>query len=128
MATPEKLDFALRNEPSLLDDVGLVVLDEGHMIGLGEREVRYEIQIQKLLRREDADTRRIVCLSAILPDGDKLDDFVGWLTEDHADGLIQKDWRPTGLRFGEIEWRGEYARLELAVGDERPLCAKVFDR
>ena len=60
VATPEKLDFALRNDPSILDDVGLVVLDEGHMIGLGEREVRYEAQIQRLLSREDADSRRIV--------------------------------------------------------------------
>ncbi|WP_315707341.1 MULTISPECIES: DEAD/DEAH box helicase [unclassified Bradyrhizobium] len=42
VATPEKLDFALRNDPSLLDDVGLLVFDEGHMIGLNEREVRYE--------------------------------------------------------------------------------------
>jgi len=33
----EKLDFALRNDPTLLDDVGLVVLDEGHMIGADER-------------------------------------------------------------------------------------------
>lgn len=41
VATPEKLDFALRNDPSLLDDVGLLVFDEGHMIGLNEREVRY---------------------------------------------------------------------------------------
>ena len=53
VATPEKLDFALRNDPSILDDVGLVVLDEGHMIGLGEREVRYEVQIQRLLKRAD---------------------------------------------------------------------------
>lgn len=49
------------------------------MIGPGEREVRYEVQIQRLLRRQDADQRRIVCLSAILPDGDQLDDFSAWL-------------------------------------------------
>jgi hypothetical protein len=54
VATPEKLDFALRNDPTVLDDVGLIVLDEGHMIGIGEREVRYEIQIQRLLRRNHA--------------------------------------------------------------------------
>ena len=30
VATPEKLDFALRNDPSLLDDVGQLVFDEGH--------------------------------------------------------------------------------------------------
>ena len=29
VATPEKLDFALRSDPSVLDDVGVVILDEG---------------------------------------------------------------------------------------------------
>lgn len=70
VATPEKLDFAIRNDPDLLDDVGLVVLDEGHMIGEEEREVRYEIQVQRLLARPDATTRRIICLSAVLPEGE----------------------------------------------------------
>lgn len=120
VATPEKLDFALRNDPSLLDDVGLLVFDEGHMIGLNEREVRYEVQIQRLLRRADAHDRRIVCLSAILPDGDQLDDFAGWLRRDHPGGLIKHDWRPTRLRFGEVVWSSPSARLNLRVGDERP--------
>jgi len=120
VATPEKLDFALRNDPSLLDDVGLLVFDEGHMIGLNEREVRYEVQIQRLLRRADAHERRIVCLSAILPDGDQLDDFAGWLRRDRAGGVIKHDWRPTRLRFGEVVWSSPSARLNLRVGDERP--------
>ncbi len=120
VATPEKLDFALRNNPALLDDVGLLVFDEGHMIGLNEREVRYEVQIQRLLRRPDAHERRIVCLSAILPDGDQLDDFAGWLRRDHPGGLIKNDWRPTRLRFGEVVWTSPTARLNLRVGDERP--------
>lgn len=120
VATPEKLDFALRNDPSLLDDVGLVVLDEGHMIGLGEREIRYEVQIQRLLRRDDAKGRRIVCLSAVLPDGDQLDDFCDWLTNDADDALVRKNWRPTRLRYGEVLWRGTHARLNARVGDEEP--------
>ena len=120
VATPEKLDFALRNAPNLLDDVGLIVLDEGHMIGLGEREVRYEVQIQRLLKRDDATGRRIVCLSATLPDGPQLDDFVAWLRQDGEGGLIKSDWRPTRLRFGEVTWGAGRARLEIRVGDERP--------
>lgn len=120
VATPEKLDFALRNDSSLLDDVGLLVFDEGHMIGLNEREVRYEVQIQRLLRRPDASDRRIVCLSAILPDGDQLDDFAAWLRRDHPGGLIKNDWRPTRLRFGEVVWTSPTARLNLRVGEERP--------
>ena len=120
VATPEKLDFALRNDPSLLDNVGLLVFDEGHMIGLNEREVRYEAQIQRLLRREDANERRIVCLSAILPDGDQMDDFAGWLRRDQPGDVIKNNWRPTRLRYGEVVWRSPVARLNLRVGDERP--------
>jgi len=120
VATPEKLDFALRNDPTLIDDVGLIVLDEGHMIGLGEREVRYEVQIQRLLKRADADQRRIVCLSAILPTGDQFDDFVNWLRRDQDGSAVTSDWRPTRIRFGEVIWTGDRARLELRVGGERP--------
>ena len=126
IATPEKLDFALRSDPNLLDNVGLIVLDEGHMIGLGEREVRYEAQIQRLLRRSDAADRRIVCLSAVLPESDKLDDFVGWLTGDNERGLIQEDWRPTRLRFGEIQWQRNQGRLEFSVDEERPFVPRYI--
>jgi superfamily II DNA/RNA helicase len=120
VATPEKLDFALRNDPSLLDDVGLIIFDEGHMIGLEEREIRYEVQIQRLLRRQDANERRIVCLSAILPDGDQLNDFAAWLRRDHPGEVIKQDWRPTRLRFGEVVWNSPHGRLNLRVGEERP--------
>lgn len=126
VATPEKLDFALRNDPSLLDDVGLLVFDEGHMIGPGEREVRYEVQIQRLLRRQDADQRRIVCLSAILPDGDQLEDFSAWLRRDHPGGVIKHGWRPTRLRFGEVVWNTPAARLNLRVGEERPFVPRFL--
>jgi len=126
VATPEKRRFALRNDPSLIDDVGLLVFDEGHMIGLGEREVRYEVQIQGLLKRADAGNRRIVCLSAVLPDGDQLHDFANWLRRDQPGGLIKDDWRPTRLRYGEIMWNGTVAFLNLRVGDERPFVPRFL--
>jgi len=126
VTTPEKIDFALRNDPSLLDDVGLLVFDEGHMIGPGEREVRYEVQIQRLLRRPDADQRRIVCLSAILPDGEQMEDFSAWLRRDQPGGAIKHDWRPTRLRFGEVIWNSPVARLNLRVGDEKPFVPRFL--
>lgn len=126
VATPEKLDFALRNDPSLLNDVGLIVLDEGHMIGIDEREVRYEAQIQRLLKRVDAEQRRIVCLSAILPSGEQLEDFANWLTRDHPGSVVRDSWRPTRLRYGEVVWNGESARLNIQVGAERPWVPNFF--
>lgn len=119
VGTPEKLDFALRNDPTLIDDVGLVILDEGHMIGLNEREINYEVQIQRLLKRQDANERRIVCLSAILPSGDQFEDFVGWLRQDKGGDAIQSDWRPTDLRFGEIVWQGRSAKIDFTIGEEQ---------
>lgn len=126
VATPEKLDFALRNDSNLIDDVGLVVLDEGHMIGLNEREINYEVQIQRLLRREDAYQRRIVCLSAILPDGDQFDDFVNWLRQDKEGGAIQSNWRPTDLRFGEIIWRANSGWVYFTIGNIQPFIPRYI--
>jgi hypothetical protein len=124
IATPEKLDFALRSDPSLIDDVGLIVLDEGHMIGPSEREIRYETLVQRLLRRTDAAERRIVCLSAILPSGHELDDLTAWIRSDVPGGPVRSDWRPTRQRFGAITWRGKNALLRLDLNEDGPFLDK----
>ena len=90
----------------MLDDIGLIVLDEGHLIGPSERELRYEILVQRLLRRQDADQRRIVCLSAILPDGEQLDDLTAWVRSDADGEPVKSGWRPTRQRFGTLAWGG----------------------
>lgn len=120
IATPEKLDFALRSDPQLLDDIGLIVLDEGHLIGPSERELRYEILVQRLLRRQDADQRRIVCLSAILPDGEQLDDLTAWVRSDAEGEPVKSSWRPTRQRFGTLAWGGQGARLTFDLDDDGP--------
>ncbi len=124
IATPEKLDFALRNDASLIDDVGLIVLDEGHMIGPNEREIRYETLVQRLLRRADAAERRIVCLSAILPSGDELHDLTAWIRSDEPGEPVRSDWRPTRQRFGALAWRGKDALLRLDLDDDGPFLDK----
>ncbi|HEY5205100.1 MAG TPA: DEAD/DEAH box helicase, partial [Roseiarcus sp.] len=120
IATPEKLDFALRSDPSLINDVGLIVLDEGHMIGPSEREIRYETLVQRLLRRADSGDRRIVCLSAILPSGDELDDLTAWIRADEPGEAVRSDWRPTRQRFGMLAWRARDARLTLDLTNNGP--------
>lgn len=133
VATPEKLDFALRTEPSVLDDVGLVVLDEGHMIGLGTREIRYEVLVQRLLRRPDALMRRVVCLSAVFgpsgvdaphpegaPTDSPFDDFTAWIRNDDVGSAIRSGWRPTRQRSGVLRWRDGAGRLQVTVDEESP--------
>ena len=120
IATPEKLDFALRNDASIINDVGLIVLDEGHLIGPSEREIRYENLVQRLLRRPDRADRRIVCLSAILPEGDQLNDLTAWIRNDAPGTPIQSNWRPTRQRFGTLAWLGESARLSFDLEADGP--------
>jgi hypothetical protein len=128
IATPEKLDFALRNDATLIDDIGLVVLDEGHLIGPTEREIRYEILVQKLLRRTDAATRRIVCLSAILPDGQQLEDLTAWIRNDVEGDPVRSSWRPTRQRFGSLVWKGQSATLNYNLEDQGPFLARFVER
>jgi hypothetical protein len=120
IATPEKLDFALRNDPTLISDVGLIVLDEGHLIGPSEREIRYETLVQRLLRRQDSAGRRIVCLSAVLPGGDELHDLTAWIRSDQPGEPVRSDWRPTRQRFGTLGWRARSARLTLDLATGGP--------
>lgn len=128
IATPEKLDFALRSDGNLIDDVGLIVLDEGHLIGPSERELRYEILVQRLLSREDAESRRIVCLSAILPDGEQLDDLTAWIRNDLAGDPIKSGWRPTRQRFGTLAWAGHNARLTFDLDDDGPFIQQFVEQ
>lgn len=127
VSTPEKLDFALRSNPGVIDDVGLIVLDEGHMIGPNEREVRYEALVQRLVRRGDREQRRLVCLSALFPDPAEMMDLVGWIRQ-ADDGLpVHSTWRPTRQRYGTLVWNGEIARLAMRVGDERPFIPRFVE-
>ena len=120
VVTMEDLDFALRNEPTLLGDVELLIFGEGHMIGLNEHDARYELQVHQLLRRADASRRRVVYLSDVSPNGKDLGEFSTWLPRDQSDSLIRSEWRPTRVRVGEVEWQLSTAQLTLKVDADGP--------
>ncbi|MCY4474604.1 MAG: DEAD/DEAH box helicase [Chloroflexi bacterium] len=128
VCTPEKLSFALRNDPTLIDDVGLVVLDEGHMLGPDEREVRYEILLEGLLKRNDASYRRIAVLSALFPEPEKMEDLVAWVRQDVPGDPVYSNWRPTRSRFGTIRWTGNFARLELEVEGQNSFVPRFVEK
>jgi len=120
VCTPENLDFALRNDAERFDDCRLVVFDEGHMLGPHDRGLRYEVLVQRLLRRADQADRRVVCLSAMLPDGEQEDDFVAWLRSGVEGKPLKGSWRPTRQRFGSIRFdeRRYTFRYQVTVEDQ----------
>jgi len=128
ITTPEKLDFALRNDADILNDIGLIILDEGHMIGKTEREIRFEILVQRLLKRNDAEERRIVCLSAILPDGENLADLTQWMRNDEPGAPVKFSWRPTRQLFGTLEWRNDNATLNYDHKKKQPFILNFVQK
>ena len=124
--TPEKLDIAVRHDQNFLEDVGLLVFDEGHMINLDERGVRYETQIQRLLHRLKDKVPRIVCLSAVFPTGDGIGDFVGWLRQDKLGDPVQVNWKPTRVRLGEVIWKGSHASLQIRADEKESIVEKYI--
>jgi hypothetical protein len=129
VATPEKLDFALRQDPDVLNDVALVVFDEGHMIGVGSREIRYEVLIQRLLRRADAQGRRIVSLSAMFnPEDPYFKDFGNWLRSDAPGDSVNVQWRPTRQRLATLDWNAQRKTGMLSFLDaEKPFVPKFVE-
>ena len=129
VSTPEKLSFALRNDATLIDHVGLVVLDEGHMLGPKEREVRYEVLVESLLRRQDAAKRRIVALSALFPTPEEMAPLVAWIRQDASGEPIYSNWRPTRQRFGTIQWLDGVgaARLDMAVEGQNSFIRRFIE-
>ena len=128
VSTPEKLSFALRNDSTLIDDVGLIVLDEGHMLGPNEREVRYEVLVESLLSREDATDRRIVSLSALFPTPDEMANLVSWIRQDVSGTPIHASWRPTRQRFGTIQWLSGAARLDMSVEEQSSFVPRFIEQ
>jgi hypothetical protein len=114
------LVFALRQDADDLNDVGLIVFDEGHMIGVGSRDIRSEVLIQRLLRRGDVAGRRIVCLSAMFTPGDPyFKDFGDWLRSDAPGEAVNVQWRPM-----REPWRRSIGALEAIPECSRFLMAK----
>ena len=92
--TNEKMDMLFRNNAEWLDEVGLFVSDEVHLIGDRERGATLEMMLTKI--RKHYPQSQIVTLSATVANSDEMSD---WL----ACELVESDWRPTKLLEGVYE-------------------------
>ena len=89
--TNEKMDSIIRHGSEWVDDVGLVIADEIHLIGNDDRGPALEITLTKLKLLE---TRpQILSLSATITNADEL---AQWLDSE----LVKSKWRPVPLYEG----------------------------
>ncbi len=113
IATPEKAKAMLRAAPELFGSVKLVIIDEGHLLGNNERNVRNELffeHLRLLARRGGA---RILLLSAVLPNAG---DLAAWVGGD-VNAMVKSNWKPSGERFGTLRWKNSGVSIEWLGGE-----------
>ncbi|MFC4479761.1 DEAD/DEAH box helicase [Flavobacterium chungangensis] len=114
IATPEKAKAILRGNQDLIDSIALIIIDEGHLLGLDKRNVVNEMFYEELRFYMDQNGGKFLLLSAVLPNSE---DLALWLTK--SDQTIYKDkWRPSDERLGILEWSGRLVNLNWISKDE----------
>jgi len=91
VATSEKVDSAIRNGASWVDDLACVAVDEVHLLGAERRGPTLEVTLSTLRRRNPE--LQVVALSATV---DNPEAIAAWLDAT----LVESKWRPVDLRTG----------------------------
>ncbi|MDD3379064.1 MAG: DEAD/DEAH box helicase [Candidatus Methanomethylophilaceae archaeon] len=91
VATSEKADSLIRHGSRWIENVGLVIADEIHMIHDPKRGPTLEITLTKMMRRNK--DLQIIALSATISNAQ---DLAQWLNAE----LISSTWRPIPLKEG----------------------------
>lgn len=103
IATPEKARIMFRIAPEFFNDVSLIVVDEGHLLGVSERYIKNELFLDHLNAFARASNARVLLLSAVLPNGNELSE---WITSS-PELVAVSDYKPSAERFGILKWTGK---------------------
>ncbi len=91
VCTSEKLDSLMRTRPEIMDNIGIIVTDEFHLLNDPGRGPTLEIVLSRIRHRKP--DVQIIALSATVGNSEKL---ASWLNAK----LIKSSWRPVSLEYG----------------------------
>ena len=100
IATPEKAKAIIRADENIADDIKLLVIDEGHLLGASQRFIQNELFIEELKFHIGQNDGRIILLSAVLPN---TKDISKWIANDE-DQIFESKKRLANQRFGILKW------------------------
>jgi len=108
IATPEKLDLLYRLQKDYFQEVALLIIDEGHIIGdVSERAALLEFLIIRLKMK--IPDLKIIFISAVLPEINGTH-FSSWLSGKETNVIKSpnyvdnKIWEPTRKLIGKFSW------------------------
>jgi superfamily II DNA/RNA helicase len=98
IATPEKF-MALENSiADFLKDFTMVICDEGHLIDDGNRGLNYELLLSRLKSEKEVE-RKFVFISAIIPNIDKINEWLGGTKQT----VVRSTYRATEIEYGFLK-------------------------
>lgn len=111
IATPEKIDLLLRVNPDIFNEISLIVVDEGHIIGdISTRATLLEFLIIRLkIKVPDLKT---LFISAVMPP-ENATEYAQWLSGSNdnvlrslrfSDSAVNDEWEPTRKLIGSFTW------------------------
>lgn len=109
ISTPEKF-IALENYyDNFLTPFNLVICDEGHLIDDKGRGLEYELLLARIKSYESK--KRILFLSAILPNISKINEWLG----NGAGNIVESKYRPTQLQYGFLTRNKSSSTYDLKI-------------
>ncbi|MHA2240678.1 MAG: DEAD/DEAH box helicase [Candidatus Thorarchaeota archaeon] len=89
--TTERADSLVRNKAEWISEIGIIIMDEIHLVNDSSRGPTVEMVLAKLLRI--LPNVQVIALSATISNAD---DIAGWLNAE----LVRSTWRPIPLNEG----------------------------
>lgn len=100
IATPEKAKAIIRADESIADQIKLLVIDEGHLLGANQRLIQNEMFTEELKFHMNNNDGKIILLSAVLPNSK---DISKWISNDE-NNILESKKRLANQRFGILKW------------------------
>lgn len=108
IATPEKLDLLYRLQNNYFNDISLLIIDEGHIIGdINERAALLEFLVIRL--KIKIPMLKILFISAVMPPSNGIE-FSKWLSQKEDNVVMSPEnanestWEPTRKLIGKFSW------------------------
>lgn len=118
--TPEKLDFLLRQNETLVGQIGLVIYDEGHLFDDGTRGIKYELLLASLKRLLSAEAQ-VILISAVISNAQEIKD---WLIGQSGILIDGKDLSPTSRNIAFADWSNRSRNLQFV--DDHDINQSLF--
>lgn len=110
VATPEALSGVLSADPGFFHRISLVICDEGHLLDSVGRGVSLELLLARM-RARDGGAPRIVFVSAIVPNIEEINSWLGGT----AESVVRSDYRPALAEFSVLRESGQGAAYSVAL-------------